>query len=55
MVPVKGKLHGGQKKRYVVIMARSHGGEPPASFICQGNSLYYRHITNSKNCKLSNL
>lgn len=39
-VQVKSKTHGGQKKRYVVIMARTHGGEPPASFICQG-----RHLT----------
>ncbi|KAI8428197.1 hypothetical protein MSG28_002432 [Choristoneura fumiferana] len=32
--PPKGKP--GAKKRVVLIMARTHGGEPPASFICQG-------------------
>uniref|UniRef100_A0A2A4JRH4 Peptidase M14 domain-containing protein n=1 Tax=Heliothis virescens TaxID=7102 RepID=A0A2A4JRH4_HELVI len=25
-----------QKKRVVLIMARTHGGEPPSSFVCQG-------------------
>ncbi|KAG7311263.1 hypothetical protein JYU34_002294 [Plutella xylostella] len=35
-VPAKGK--GGEgKRRVVLILARVHGGEPPASFICQGN------------------
>lgn len=24
------------KKRVVLILARQHGGEPPASFVCQG-------------------
>ncbi|XP_052747124.1 cytosolic carboxypeptidase 6 [Bicyclus anynana] len=32
---VKGKI-GGAKKRVVLIMARVHGGEQPASFVCQG-------------------
>lgn len=27
------------KKRTVLIIARAHGGQPPASFICQG--IYY--------------
>lgn len=25
-----------QKKRVVLIIARTHGGEPPSSFVCQG-------------------
>ncbi|KAL0849506.1 hypothetical protein ABMA28_013783 [Loxostege sticticalis] len=33
--PVKGKVVE-PKKRVVLIIARSHGGEPPSSFICQG-------------------
>ena len=24
------------KKRVVLIIARTHGGEPPSSFVCQG-------------------
>lgn len=32
---VKGKVVE-PKKRVVFIISRSHGGEPPASYICQG-------------------
>nr|XP_037866500.1 cytosolic carboxypeptidase 6 [Bombyx mori] len=34
----KGKID--QKKKVVLIIARAHGGEPPASFICQGITIF---------------
>ncbi|XP_061707572.1 cytosolic carboxypeptidase 6-like [Cydia pomonella] len=37
---VKGNK-GVPKKRVVLILARTHGGEPPASFICQGILDYF--------------
>ncbi|CAF4786070.1 unnamed protein product [Pieris macdunnoughi] len=30
------RLHKNTKKRVVLLLARSHGGEPPSSYICQG-------------------
>lgn len=35
----KGKTD--QKKKVVLIIARAHGGEPPASFICQGITIFF--------------
>lgn len=40
----KGKANE-QKKRVVLIISRVHGGESPASFVCQGTfNLHYLFI-----------
>ncbi|XP_072937018.1 cytosolic carboxypeptidase 6-like [Epargyreus clarus] len=51
-ISVKGKV-GEAKKRVVLILARAHGGQPPASYICQG-FLDYIGSSSEKACALRN-